>query len=175
MDYVLNIYRNEKFLFAIGGKHMNYDNIIWWQLGKLVNIIEEFGEENKEILIDKIVNNTEYFKIVLNKVQKCGCDLDVTNKTITVDHIQLYDLDEGKLEDFGRELKLIEGNYLVQYEGIDELFEVNHETFDIELLGKKLLTFDELKVVDSFIDSLICNDKTDIILNNKKYLLLTEI
>ena len=35
-DYVINVYKKGEFLFAIGGKNMAYDNVIWWQLEELV-------------------------------------------------------------------------------------------------------------------------------------------
>ena len=175
MDYVLNVYRDNEFLFAIGGKHMNYDNIIWWQLEELMKVVIEYENLSKEHLVNKIKENTTYFRILLDKPQKYGCTLDITNKTITIDHVHIYDFDEATFYNCGRELRWIGNSYYVQYEGMDELFNVAYAEFDLELLTKEILTFDEMKNVAGFINNLISEDKTDVILNNEKYLLLSEI
>ena len=39
MDYVLNIYNGNEFMFAVGGKHMNYHNVIWCELEKLISVV----------------------------------------------------------------------------------------------------------------------------------------
>ena len=106
---------------------------------------------------------------------KDGCSLNITDKTIIVDHLQLYDLNEVTFYNCGRELVKTDNNYFVKYEGFDELFDVDYINYDLELLQKKTLTFDEFKEVSSLINGLIDDNKIDVIVNDSKFLLLTEI
>lgn len=175
MDYVLNVYKGNVFMFAIGGKHMNYDNVIWYELEKLTNVVENYNELNKEELLKNIQSKCEYFTIVMDSEYKDGCSLNITDKTIIVDHLQLYDLNEVTFYNCGRELVKTDNNYFVKYEGFDELFDVDYINYDLELLQKKTLTFDEFKEVSSLINGLIDDNKIDVIVNDSKFLLLTEI
>lgn len=175
MDYVLNVYKGNEFMFAIGGKHMNYDNVIWYELEKLTNVVENYNELNKEELLKNIQSKCEYFTIVMDSEYKDGCSLNITDKTIIVDHLQLYDLNEVTFYNCGRELVKTDNNYFVKYEGFDELFDVDYINYDLELLQKKTLTFDEFKEVSSLINGLIDDNKIDVIVNDSKFLLLTEI
>lgn len=175
MDYVLNVYKGNEFMFAVGGKHMNYDNVIWYELEKLTNVVENYNELNKEELLKNIQSNCEYFTIVMDSEYKDGCSLNITDKTITVDHLQLYDLNEVTFYNCGRELVRVDNDYFVKYEGCDELFDVDYINYDLELLQKKLLTFDEFKEISSLVNGLIDDNKFDVIVNDSKFLLLTEI
>ena len=175
MDYVLNVCKNKEFLFAIGGKHMNYDNVIWWQLEELIKVIEESNSLNTEELIKDIQGKSVYFTFVMNEPYDNGMVLDIANKTITVDHLQLYDFDDVTKYNCGRELKLIDNKYFVEYDAFDEMLDVDYATFNLELLSKRIMSFEEFKKISSFIHSLLNYDKYDVIINNCKFLLLTEI
>lgn len=174
MDYILNVFRNKEFLFAIGGKHMNYDNVIWWQLDKVINIVES-GCYSKEQLIDSIVNNTEYFKIILNEECSFGDKLDITNKTIVKPCLQLFALDEVNYKNCSRELLKIDNKYFIKIEDDDDMYDVCHKEFDIRLLMKKEISFEEYKIISKFIDDLLNEYQNDIIINNELFLWLTEI
>lgn len=175
MDYVLNVYNGNEFLFAIGGKHMNYDNVIWWQLVELIKVVENSKCVNKEQLLKEIQEKAEYFKIVKDYEIEEASNLNIQDNTITVNHLQIYDFNDVNLYNCGRELVKVNSEYFIKYEGCDELFDVENIDFDITLLQKKVLTFNEVKEVASLIDGLLSLDKNDVIINNKKFLLLTEI
>ena len=176
MDYVLNVFKGEEFLFAIGGKHMNYVNVIWWQLEKLIDIINDSKEVSKNQLLSNIIKYTEYFNLASDGFCSKGLKLDITNKTIEVDHIQLYNFEDVTHYNCGRELVKVDGEYKIEYEACDEEpFDVDYIEFDLDLLSKKILSFDELLKVANFINGLLDEYKRDCIVNNEKFLLLTEI
>ena len=175
MDYVLNIYKENEFLFAIGGRHMNYDNVIWWQLGKLIKVVKNGKELSTEELIKNIQAEAEYFVTVLDHPHDQGSVMDIAKETINVPHLQLYSFEDAIFYNCGRELVKENGVLMVKYEACDEVFDVDYAEFDLSLLQKEVLTFDEFNVIASFIDDLLHQDKVDVIINNEKYLVLTEI
>lgn len=173
MDYVLNVYKENEFLFAIGGKHMNYDNVIWWQLKELIKLINEAGETSSEELLTKITNNSEYFKIVLDKEYEGQPILDLSNKTIGINNMNLYDFNEVTFNNCERELVWVNDELMIKYDGEDEPFDIKYIEFDLELLMKETMTFGELLIVAEFINKNIVAENVDLIINNKKVLLLS--
>lgn len=174
MDYILNIYKDEKFLYAIGGKNMNYDNVIWWQLSKLINVINKNPEVEPSKLLELIKEESEYLQIVLDKPYLNEPSLDLTNKTIEINHMNLYDFEDVALN-FDKELVKMGDLYKIKYYGEDELFDVKYIESDLSLLEKTKLSFDELLTIANFIHELIDTNEVDYIINNKKALILTEI
>ena len=171
MDYVLNVYKDNNFIFGIAGSHMNYDNVLWWQLEKVINIVNNIKNENE--LVDCITKNTEYFNIVLDKEYIGEPILNLTNKTIDIKNINVYDFKDVTYTNVGRDLKIINDEYYICYD--NELFLVDNVNFDEELLLKKTLTFDEFFKVSTFFQDLQKDYETDFILNNNKAICLTEI
>ena len=174
MDFALNIYKGNEFVVAIGGKHMSYDNVIWWQLDKVINIIES-SFLTKEELIELIINNTEYFDIILDEECTFGNKLDITNKTIVKPCLQLFDLNEVCYKNCSRELMKIDNRYFIKIDGDNDIYDIYHKDFDISLLTKEEISFEEYKIISKFIDDSLNECQTDIIINNEIFLWLTEI
>lgn len=172
MDYILNVFRNKEFLFAIGRKHMNYDNVIWWQLEELINVVSENENTPKEELVNKIQNKCVYFQFVMNEEQTGEPVLDLSNKTIEINHMNLYNLDDVTYSEVGRNLIQIEEELKIKYECDEEIFDLKYVESDLELLSKKIMTFDEALKVSKFINGLIETYESDFIVNNEKALIL---
>ena len=176
MDYVLNVFKENEFLYAIGGNYMNYDNVIWWQLEELINVVNNNESLTPDELLKLIQDKCDYFTIVLNEEQKNEPVLDLTNKTIGINHMNLFDFDEVTFSNVGRKLINVTGELKIEYEYTDEEpFDVTHINFDLDLLNKKTLKYNELITVAGFINDLINKSESDLIINNEKALLLTSI
>ena len=174
MDYILNVYKDEKFLYAIGGKNMNYDNVIWWQLSKMISVINKNAEADPNTLLKLIREECEYLQIVLDKPYLNKPSLDLTNKTIEINHMNLYDFEDVALN-FDKELVKIGELYKIKFKGEKEQFDIKYIEYDLKLLEKTKLTFEELLTVSDFIHKLIDTNEVDYIINTQKALILTEI
>ena len=171
MDYILNVYKNGKFLFAIGGKHMAYDNVIWWQLEELVKVVKEYKGSNIELL-KEIQSNAVYFAFVLDEVYEGEPIIDVEKQIIDMPYVPLYEFEEVNGVDCPIKLVEKEDGYYGDYEDGD-LYKMEYVEFDEELFRKGRVSFEEFLKVADFMNSIqdLEND-TDFILNNKKVLRL---
>ena len=174
MDYVLNVYKNEEFLFAIGGKHMNYDNVIWWQLEELLKVVKS-NKGSKEELLKEIQSKATYFRFVFDKVYEGEPSIDIEREVIDMPYMPLYEFEEVDGIDCIIKLVKKEDGYYAEYDD-GEQFKMEYVEFEEELLRKERVSFEEFLKVSNFMNSIqdLEND-TDFILNNKLVLRLNSI
>ena len=174
MDYVLNVYKNEEFLFAIGGNHMYYDNVIWWQLEELIKVVKS-NVKAKEDLIKEINENAGYFRYVLNEVQVDEPSIDIEKEVIDMPYVPLFQFNEVCIADCCIDLVKKEDGYYAEYDD-NEQYKMEYVEFDENLLRKDKVTFEEFLKISNFINSIqdLDND-TDFILNNNLVLRLNVI
>ena len=174
MDYVLNVYQNEEFLFAIGGNNMNYDNYIWWQLEELIKVVRT-NKGSKEELLKEIQKNAVYFRFVFDEFQEDEPIIDIDKETIDMPYVPLFQFDEVCKAECCIDLVKKEDGYYAEYEEGD-LFKMENVEFDEELLRKTKVSFEEFLTISNFINSIqeLEND-TDFILNNSLVLRLNFI
>ena len=162
-DYNLTIKKNNQVMCTVGGHNVNYDNYLWWQLEKLINIVES-GFDSKEDLISKIESNTEYFR-ESDEEYEDNPVLDLDNMTIDMPVFPVYKQEEVSPEECCINLKTIDGELYADY-GDDEVYLMDHVSFDdVSLLTKKNVSIEEFKKVCRFVSSIIEDDKTDFVLN----------
>ena len=155
---------------------MNYDNVIWWQLDELINVVSKNETATAEELLEKIQNKCAYFSIFLDEEQKGEPVLDLTKKTIDINHMNLFDFEDVTFKNVGKKLIRVDDDFKIEYEYADEEpFDVTHINYDLDLLCKNTLNYDELLTIARFINELINKSECDFIVNNEKALLLTSI
>ena len=165
-DYTITVKRNNQKICSVGGCNMNYDNVIWWQLNKLVEIVQS-GFETKDDLISKIENGTEYFHEDNDLPNNDAPILNLDSKTIEVPFIPVYRPEEVSKEECCIDLKIRDGEYYSVYDDDEEYKMEKVEFDDVELLRKRTMSFDEFAKVSAFIDKLIVSGETDFVLNNR--------
>lgn len=171
MDYILNVYAGNEFVCCLGGKHMNYDNVIWWQLSKVIK--EYRGKKiTKEELQNTIETVSEYF-VVLENVEaiKGEPSIDLINETIEKPELSIYNFDEVTKESCDFSLVKENGKYWSQYD-VEQLYPMENVSFNEDLLNKKVVSFNELLEINEFVETL--SDR-EYILNNNKVLVLNLI
>ena len=178
MDYILNVYEDDKFLFAIGGSHMNYDNVIWWQLEELISVVENYKDYSKDELIKEITARASYFKLI-----KCGENeykdepkIDIGKRIIEKPYVPIFNnFDEVCEETPINKIIKKEDGYYSEYD-VGDQYKMSHVEFDTSLLYSTIVTFEEFLKIAKFIISIqdLEND-TDFILNNSLVLRLNSI
>ena len=177
MDYVLNVYFKDEFICSLGGKNMNYDNVIWYELSDL---IDSYKDKNitREFMVETISKISDYFNVLDNEnAIENEPAIDFTNQTLDKPMFMIYEFDEVSSFECGFDLIKKDDAYFTKY---DEEFvlPIISITGDEELLNKKKVSFDELMEIVNFVND-IYSEKTDydkdFILNNNKVLVLNII
>lgn len=166
VDFVVSIKKDNKVFCKLGGKHTAYDDIMWWQLEKLVKILEE-GFESKEDLVEKVESETEYLHLTCDEYD-ADCEIDLDNQTVVLPFIPLYRPEDVCKEECCIDLKVIDGKYYAVYD-VDDEYPMTYVYFEKEeLLDKKNVSMNEFKEITTFINNIIneYND-TDFVLNDK--------
>lgn len=166
-DYTIKIKKNNKIICVFGSKHMaGYDNVQWWQLDKLVRIVKE-GFIDKNDLISKIVEGTEYFSSSEESYEDSPI-IDLDNDTIDMPYFPIFKPTEVCKEDCCIDLRIDGDKYYAVY-GDGEEYEMPHITFNcVDLLKATKLSLDEFLIVSKFVIDLVekYND-TDFVLNEE--------
>lgn len=163
-DYTIAIKKNNEIICTVGGNNMDYDNVIWWQLSKLLEIVEK-GFNSKDELASVIESETEYFELTDDANESAILDLD--NKTISLPTFPLFNLEEVCPEECCISLKIKDDQYYAVYEDGQEYLMENVEFDDVKLLKKENVSLEEFKKISNFVDKLIINGETDYLLNHK--------
>lgn len=164
-DYTIKIKKDNKIICAVGGHLISYDNILWWQLDKLVKIATSPFKTKRELL-KRIESETEYFREAKTFYKKDPV-LDLDNMTIDMPYFPLYKPEEVCPEDCCISLKIKDGKYYAVYEETDEYPMEYVEFDDVALLKKKRATLNEFQKVCDFVNTIIKSDETDFVLNNE--------
>ena len=174
MDYILNVYKDGEFLFAVGGNYMDYDNVIWWQLEELVKVVRS-NNSSKEKLLEDIQDKAFYFKYVLNEVEEHSPSIDIKKEFIDMHWMPIYEFEDVCQDECCIDLVKIDDKYFAKYCD-DNLYPMPNVEFDEKLLRKTRVSFDEFLKISNFMNSIqdLEND-TDFILNNSKVLRLNSI
>ena len=164
-DYTIRIKKDNRTICAIGANHLQYDNVIWWQLAKLVKIVSG-GFATVEQLAKMIEDGTEYFHQAAEYADSDPV-LDLDSETIDMPWFPVYKQEEVCPEECCISLKIKDGKYYSVYEDGEEYLMNNVEFDDADLLKKRTVSLKEFKKVCDFVDRIIMNDETDFVLNKE--------
>ena len=166
LDKTIQIKKDNQIICVLGSKYtLGYDNFIWVELFKLVNIVKE-GFNSVSELINRIESNTRF--VNMEGASDAELALDLDSSTIDMPLFPIYKPGEVNKENCCIDLKIKDGKYYSVYED-DEEYEMEYVTFDgEELLFTKNASIDNFLKVANFVIELInkYND-TDYVLNNK--------
>lgn len=164
-DYTIKIIKNGKAICAFGGHNMNYDNVLWWQLSELLKILKE-GFNSKKELVEKVEQETDYFRED-NDYDETTPEIDLDNQTISLPFFPIYKLNEVSKENCCIDLEKNNDEFYAVYDE-DEKYKLEKVLFrNLELLKKNRVSFEEFKLISSFVDELLSKGETDYLLNNK--------
>lgn len=165
-DHTIVIKKDNKILCAFGSRNMAcYDNVHWWVLKELVEIISNDFTSVKE-LIENVEIKTEYLHFT-NEYYDDSDVVDLDNNTLTMPYFPLYKPEEVSMDECCIDLRRDGDNYYAIYEGGQEYLMPHVQFDDVELLRNKVLSIEKFKKVADFVLNLIekYND-TDFVLNN---------
>lgn len=154
--YNFKITNGEEEIVMLSAHEPFYDNVIYWQLAKLIDVVSQ-GVEDTRMLLSRVYSNTDYFN--LSSIDdEPEVVIDLKTKTLTnPSTIYLYKNVEELSKDYPCDVTYREeaGRAYAKWEG-DEEYEIKKVFFEDEtLFTKKVLTFDELKLLDTFIGYLL--------------------
>ena len=165
-EYQVTIKNNNKIICTVGANSIDYDNILWWQLAKLVRTVKK-GFSSKEELLNKIENETEYFHRTRSN-SKSNITIDLDKNTMNKPYFPLYQPEEVCPEVCCISLKTKNGKYYAVYEDECENEMPNVSFNKVNLLNKPVVTLDEFLTISEFVDSLVyTGENTDYVLNNE--------
>ena len=172
-DYTIKIRKNGKIICALGGENMNYDNVLWLELSKLLSIVKK-GFQNKNELLDIVASQTDYLKETYTFDDTDGV-IDLDLQTIDIPQISFFKLDEVSQNDCFIELEKKNGKYYAIYEG-GEKFPVFDLLLDEpKLLTERTLTFNDFEKLSYLIETLVNIGENDVVVNNNYLLRLSYI
>ena len=164
-EYLISIKNNNKIICTVGANNLEYDNVLWWQLEKLIKIVKE-GFNSKEDLLSRIENKCEYFHRTKTS-KNCNVLIDLDKGIMNKPFFPVYKPEEVSKENCCIDLKIKDGKHYAVYE--EEEFPMEYISFKKpELLNKKEVTLDECLEITEFVSSLLNpSEITDYVLNNE--------
>lgn len=154
--YNFEITNGNKEILMLSAHEPFYDNVIYWQLAKLIDVLEQ-GVEDERMLVSRVYSNTDYFILSSDDFDP-EVIIDLKAKTVTnPSTIYLYKNIEELSKDYLNNVIYREedGKVYAKWDGEDE-YEIKKVSINDEtLFTKKVLSFEEIKILDTFIAYLI--------------------
>ncbi len=164
--YIIKIIKNQKtFMTLCADNNVNYDNCIWWQLSKLVKLLQS-SKLAKDELISEIEKNVEYFRCYV-EIDHADLVINLDTNTMNKPSVPVYRFNEVKQETCCIDLLKENGQYFAVYEDGSK-YQMKNVNYNYDLLIANEVTLDEFISIADFIDSLVAGDETDYILNGEK-------
>lgn len=159
----------------LSAHNVDYDNVSYWQVAKLINVIEQ-GIDDIRMFISRVYSDTDYFRLsTLDSDPDVVIDIEaetVTNFFGTSIYSNIKELSEDyPVEDVAYREE--NGKAYAKWK-YDNEYEIKKVYFDQEeLFTKKVLTFDEVKKLDTFIGYLLDMGDLEYILPSGSIIRLT--
>ena len=170
--YTVQIKKQNTIITFNANSNINYDNILWWELSKLVKILKKEFTSNED-LIQEIENNSGYFK--MGTADHTDLVIDLDQNTMDKPMVPLYKFDEVNPANCCIALRKEGNNYFAIYDE-DEQYLMNKVSFaKLALLNKDQVTLDEFIEIADFINTLTENDESDYVLNDQLVLRFNNI
>ena len=153
---IFKIQDGSEDIAMLSANQVDWDNVSYWQVAKLINVIEQ-GTDDFRMFISRVYSDTDYFRLsILDSDPDVVIDIEaetVTNFFDTAIYSNIKELSEDYPEDVVYREE--DGKAYAKWYGEDE-YEIKKVYFDQEeLFTKKVLTFDEVKKLDTFIGYLL--------------------